>query len=299
MEGWVLYKRPLDELTERDHGVNRLLEAAKKLGVVLKVYTPEQLDVLVTSSSQNQFVVQGSSVKQPDFVIPRVGANVTYSGLALLRQFEHQGVLVCNSSNAISLSKDKLRMMQHLNQAHIPVPKTLLMKFPSTMAWIKQEIGFPLVIKLVSSNKGFGVHLCESPNALEEIMEILSIQLQQKPIILQEYIEDSYGRDLRVFVMGGKVLGCIKRTSSDGFRANYSRGGDVRAFEVTPEIERLALDTANLFDLDITGVDLLFDGEGFQVCEANSAPGFKGIEAVYDVDVAEAILQYILQKKQS
>ena len=143
----------------------------------------------------------------------------------------------------------------------------------------------------MSGAKGFGVHLCELPRALEEIMEIISGQGQPTPMILQEFIKDSYGRDLRVFVLGDEVLGCMQRVSRDGFKANYSRGGTVEPYTLTPEIEHLARSAARLFNLEIAGIDLLFDGECFKICEANSAPGFKGMEEVHDIDVADKIEQ--------
>lgn len=295
MEGWVLYKRPMSELNGTDHGVTRLLEAASQKGLNLKVFTPDQLDVSVSQVHSKTVMLDASCTTLPDFVIPRVGANVSYAALALLRQFEQQGVYVCNRSRTIELAKDKLVMMQMLAYAHLPTPKTLLMKFPMSTDWIKREIGFPLVMKMISGAKGFGVHLCRTPSALEEIMEIISSQLTHTPIILQEFIESSYGQDLRVLVLGGEVIGCMKRVSAgESFKANYSRGGRVETFRLTPEIERLAIETTQLFNLEFAGIDLLFDGNGFKVCEANSSPGFKGIEEVYDIDVAGKVLDYIV-----
>ncbi len=294
MEGWVLCNRPLGELVETTlFGVNRLMEAAKAQKITLKVYSVSELDLFVTHSGEKTAVVNNVRVTLPDFIIPRVGASVSYFGLALIRQLEQLGVYVCNGSDSIVLTRDKLRMAQILNQNHIPIPKTMLMKYPSSVARIRSEIGFPVVIKMVSGTEGFGVHLCESERALEEIMEIISVQLQHSPMLIQEFVKDSYGCDLRVFVLNGKAIACMKRTSEQGFKANYSLGGNVLSYAMTPEIERLACASAELLGLEIAGIDLLFDGDGFKVCEANSSPGFKGIELATDSDIASKFMAYI------
>lgn len=294
MEGWMLYSRPACDLNrDEDHGVYRLLDAAAERGVSLTVYTPNQLDVLVTHADEKTILLEDVRVTRPDFVISRLGANISYKGLALLRTLEHLGVYVCNGSHAHLMSKDKLHMVQLLNHEHIPTPKTMLMKYPASMTRIASEIGFPLVMKMVSGAKGFGVHLCQSEDSLEEIIEILSVQADQTPIILQEFMDDSFGRDLRVFVLGGQVLGCMLRVSGGSFKANYSRGGRVEPYAVTPEIETLALQSAALFGLEIAGIDLLFDNGSFKVCEANSAPGFKGMELASGLDIAGQIMDYI------
>ncbi|MDF1677913.1 MAG: RimK family alpha-L-glutamate ligase [Legionellaceae bacterium] len=295
MEGWLLSNQAASELTEKDHGVHRLVEAAAQKNIKLTVYAPNELDLLVTDADDKTVVVNDSRVTLPDFILPRVGANVSYFGLAMIRQLEQLGVYVCNGSESISMSKDKLRMVQMLNHNHLPTPKTMLVKFPMSMDRVRTEIGFPLVLKMVSGAKGVGVHLCETPHALEEIMEIISAQIHHSPMIVQEFIQSSYGRDLRVFVLGGRVVACMQRSSGRGFKANYSLGGSVKSYPMTPEIEHLACESAALFGLEIAGIDLLFDGDGFKVCEANSAPGFKGIELASNIDIASQVLEHIRQ----
>jgi RimK family alpha-L-glutamate ligase len=186
-------------------------------------------------------------------------------------------------------------MMQILNHHHIPTPKTMLVKFPMSMDRICSEIGFPLVLKMVSGSEGFGVHLCETKHALKEIMEIISSQIHHSPMIVQEFIKGSYGRDLRVFVLGGKAIACMQRTADSGFKANFSLGGKIDLYPLTPEIEHLACRTAELFGLEVAGVDLLFDGSGFKVCEANTAPGLKGIEHASKLDIAGMVFDHVRQ----
>ena len=295
MEGWMLYNKPEAGTTERTYALPRWIETAKKKNIPLKIYGTEELDLLVTHADEKTVVINDSRVTLPDFVIPRVGASVTYFGLAVIRQLEQLGVHVCNGSASIAMSKDKLQMMQVLTHHHIPTPRTMLVKFPMSMSRVCSEIGFPLVLKMVSGSEGFGVHLCETKHALEEILEIISSQIHHSPMIVQEFIKSSYGRDLRIFVLNGKAIACMQRTADRGFKANFSRGGRIETHPITPEIERLACATAELFGLDIAGIDLLFDGSGFKVCEANSAPGLKGIERASNIDIAGMVLDYVQQ----
>ncbi len=293
MEGWLLCNRPESGLTEKDYTPPRLVEAANRKNIPLKIYGVDELELLVTHADEKTVVLNDARMTLPDFVIPRVGASVSYFGLALIRQLEQLGVYVCNSSDAIATARDKLKMIQLLNHHHVPTPKTMLVKFPMSMDRVCKEIGFPLVLKMVSGTEGFGVHLCETRGALEEIMEIISSQIHHRPMVVQEFIKSSYGRDLRVFVLGGKAIACMQRTSAKGFKANYSLGGTVEPYPITPEIEQLSCETAKLFGLEVAGIDLLFDGCGFRVCEANSAPGFKGIELASQLDLAGEVLEYV------
>ncbi|MDX2345742.1 MAG: RimK family alpha-L-glutamate ligase [Legionella sp.] len=295
MEGWLLFNQPESGLTETDYTPPRLVQAATQKNIPLKIYGSHELDLLVTHADERSIVANNSRVTLPDFIIPGVGASVSYFGLALIRQLEQLGVYVCNGSAAISMARDKLQMIQMLSHHHLPTPKTMLVKFPMSMKRIASEIGFPLVLKMVSGTEGFGVHLCETKHALQEIMEIISSQIHQSPMIVQEFIKSSYGRDLRVFVLGGKAIACMQRTSTRGFKANFSLGGTVASYPITPEIEHLACATAELFGLEIAGIDLLFDGSSFKVCEANSAPELKGIELASQLDIATQIIEHVQQ----
>ncbi len=296
MIGWILYSKKQDELTESDNGVNRLLEAAASKNIELKVYRPEQFELAVTRDDRKSILIDNVPTPLPDFIIPRLGAYTTYFALAVIRQLEYLGVYSCNSSQSIEIVKDKLRMHQILAQSNFPTPKTMLVKFPVDINIVKTEIGFPMIIKNITGSEGAGIYLCESENRFLDLMELIYSNNSQANIILQEFIQTSHGKDLRVFVLGGRVIGCMKRFSTTSFKANFSRGGSVESFELTPEIEWLAVETARLVDLDISGIDLLFTDDGFQVCEANSSPGFKGLELVVGNNIAEQILDYITVK---
>ena len=172
----------------------------------------------------------------------------------------------------------------------------MLVKFPVELEVVRREIGFPLVIKNVTGTQGSGIYLCESEEKFLDVVELIYSNNSKANIILQEFIEKSRGTDLRAFVLGGRVIGCMQRTSEKSFKANFSKGAKVEPFELTPEIEWLATESARLANLDIAGIDLLFDEEGYKICEANSAPGFKGMEKAIGESIAEDILDYIILK---
>lgn len=295
MKGWILYSKKQDAIKpEKDHGVTRLMEAASAKGVQLDVLTPNQFELVVSRDDTRSILVDEQPTPPPDFIIPRLGSHTTYFALAVIRQLERLGVYSCNGSRTIETVKDKLQMHQLLAQSNLPTPKTMLVKFPMDIGIVKSEIGFPAIIKNVTGSEGTGIYLCESEEKFTDLMELIYSNNDKANIIIQEFLQKSRGKDLRVFVLGGKVIGCMKRSSSSkaSFKANFSRGGNVEPFKLTPEIEWLATETARLVGLDIAGIDLLFDKQGFKICEANSSPGFKGLEMVVGKNVAEQILDY-------
>lgn len=297
MKGFIIYSKTEKDLTRQDdYSVMRMLEAAKQKNITLSVISPNQFEMIVTRNDTKSILINNEHVGLPDFVIPRLGSNTTYYAFAVIRQLEHLGIYVCNDSNAIASVRDKLHMHQLISHSNLPTPKTMLVKFPIEIDMISQEIGFPLVIKNVIGTQGKGIYLCNSEEKFIDVMELIYANNNHANIILQEFIQTSRGRDLRAFVLGGRVIGCMRRFSENSFKANFSKGGNVEQFELTPEIEWLATETAKLFNLDIAGIDLLFDKNGFKICEANSAPGFKGMEKVVGTRIAEDILDYISLK---
>lgn len=294
MKGWILYKRSQQELSVIDHGVNRLLAAAAALQITLKVYKPEQFELIVNGDDKKSILLDGSRVALPDFLIPRLGAETSYFALAVIRQLEKSGVYTCNNTHSIETVRDKMLLSQLFAQSDLPFPKTMLVKFPVPLEVVEREIGFPLVIKNISGARGIGIHLCESPTGFRDLMDLIASHGSNHQMILQEFVTTSYGRDLRVFVLGNKVIGCMQRTAKDSFKANFSLGGEVSPYPVTAEIEQLAIDCARLFNLEIAGIDLLFAENGFKICEANSSPGFKGMEQAMNKDIAIQILEYVV-----
>lgn len=295
MKGWILYKRNKAELTEVDHGVNRFLSVAASMQIELEVYRPDEFELVINCDDKKSILLNDERVSLPDFLLPRLGAETSYFALAIIRQLEKLGVYTCNHSVAIETVRDKMFFSQLLAQSDLPFPKTMLVKFPVSVAVVEREIGFPLVIKNIAGARGIGIHLCETAQSFRDLMELIATQNGNCQMILQEFIAASYGRDLRILVLGGKVIGCMQRKAKDSFKANYSLGGEVSPYPVTPEIEKLAINCANLFNLEIAGVDLLFDTDGFKICEANSSPGFKGMELATGHNIASQILSYIIR----
>lgn len=294
IRGLIIYHTPADKLVEKDYNIIRLLEVARSREIDLKVVLPEQFELVVTRDDRKSILIDDKQIPLPDFVLPRLGSKTGHFALSVIRQLEYLGVYVCNTANAIESVKDKLYMHQKLAHSSLATPHTMLAKFPIDVALVKREIGFPLIIKNVTGMQGTGIYLCDSEEKFTDVMELIYTNNSNANIILQEFVATSRGQDVRVFVVGGKVVACMKRFSKTSFKSNVSRGGDVTEFELSPEGEWLATETARLLGLDIAGIDLLFDENGFKICEANSAPGFIGLEKITGKIIAETMLDYIL-----
>lgn len=294
MRGWILYSDSANQLKPETYEIERLISVAKEQKIDLEVFRPEQFELIVTQDDRKSVLVDGKVLPLPDFLLPRMGAGTTYFALAVIRHLERLGVKTFNSASSIDIVKDKLYTHQILAEHNFPVPKTMLAKYPIDVDLVESSIGFPIVIKTLSGSQGSGVFLVESKSKFEDIMEFINATRSNANIILQEFIESSKGRDLRVFTIGGRAVAAMKRTSQDGsFKANFSRGGLVEPVELTPEMEWLATETSRILNLDIAGIDLLFDGDHFKICEANSSPGFEGIEQACNVNIAEEIYNFI------
>ena len=294
MKGWILYKHSELELKPETYEINRLLEVAKENNIEMRVLTPEQFELIVTRDDRKSILLDGETVSLPDFLLPRMGAETSYYALAIIRHMESLGVHTFNSSQSIETVKDKLYSHQILAKADIAFPKTMLAKYPINVNLVEKQFGFPLIVKTLSGSMGSGVFLSGSKSKFIDLMEIIRSTKSNVNFILQEFVKTSMGRDLRVIIIGGRAVACMERVAKEGdFKANFSRGGLVRSFEMTPEIEWLATETASVFGLEIAGIDLLFDGEHFKVCEANSSPGFEGVESCCGIDIAQEMYNFI------
>lgn len=294
MKGWILYKDSANHLKPETYEIHRFVEIAKEEGIDLLVVQPEQLDLTVTREDKRSILLESEPVELPDFILPRMGAGTTYFALAIIRHLERLGVYSVNSSQSIETVKDKLYTHQILAENNLPVPKTMLVKFPINADLVEKNIGFPVIVKTLSGTQGSGVFLSESKSSFKDLMQLIEATNKTANIILQEFISASKGRDLRVITIGCRVVACMQRIAQEGeFKANYSIGGKVEQYEVTPEIEWLATQTSQLLNLDIAGIDLLFDKDHFKVCEANSSTGFEGIESCCDINVPKEIYHFI------
>ena len=293
MSGWILYKKDIEESYE----IQRLVEEFEKQDISIRVVNPQDVDIFVDRDDRKSIRVSGKLRKLPDFDLPRTGSGTTYFIKAIIRHLERMGVILINGSNSIDAVKDKLYTQQILGQSNLPVPKTLLVKHPIDVEFVESNIGYPAIIKTLSGSFGAGVFMAETRKQLKQLIKMAEITNENYDIIIQEYIKDSYGKDLRVFVLNGKVVGCMMRQSTDDdFRANITRGGEGIPYQITEEIEWLGGECARLLNLDVAGVDLLFDNGGYKICEVNSSPGFEGMDKYCKTNIAEQIVTYVKYK---
>ena len=291
MNVWILHK------TGTDFETQRLVEVFTNMGMVASVVIPSLFDIVVHLVHKEKIYYDGNLVKLPDLLLTRTGSGTDYFTGAVIRQIEKLGVIVVNSCSATELVKDKLATHQQLTTHLIPTPKTMLLHFPVKTKVIKDEIGFPCVVKVITGSYGKGVHLCHNKKQFEATIELIDHLGSKKTLIVQEFISATDNKDLRVLVIGGKVLGAMRRSAPDGdFRANITNGGIGEPFKLTDEIEHIARETTKVMGLDIAGVDLLFDKNGYKVCECNSAPGFEGFEKFVGIDVAQSIANFVFLK---
>ena len=293
MNGWILYKNQIEESYE----TQKLVDEFKLQDIKVRVVHPDDVDIFVDRDDRKSILVAGKARKLPDFVIPRTGSGTTYYIKAIIRHLERLGVILINGSDSIDNVKDKLYTQQVLGESNLPVPKTLLVKHPINVEWVEQNIGFPVIIKTLSGSFGAGVFLTENKKQFEQLVKMAEITSKSYNIIVQEFIKDSWGKDIRVFVLNQKVVGCMMRQSTDeDFRANITRGGEGIPYQITEEIEWLGGESARLLGLDIAGVDLLFDNGNYRICEVNSSPGFEGMDKYTNTNIAEQIVNFVKHK---
>ncbi|ELR67109.1 Ribosomal protein S6 glutaminyl transferase [Photobacterium marinum] len=236
---------------------------------------------------------EGEELTGFDAIIPRIGADITFYGCSVLRQFEMMDVFSVNQSIAISRSRDKLRSLQLLSRKGIGMPITGFASKPDDVPdLIKMVGGAPLVIKLLEGTQGIGVVLAETQKAAESVIE--AFMGLKANIMVQEFIEEAGGADIRCFVIGDKVIAAMKRQAADGeFRSNLHRGGSATLIRITPEERKTAVAAAKAMGLSVAGVDLLRSKRGPLVMEVNSSPGLEGIETATGKDIAGMIVEHI------
>ena len=274
------------------YSTSRLVDAAKQRGHEVRVINPLRCYMNITSHRPS-IHYNGEELDGFEAVIPRIGASVTFYGCAVVRQFEMMGVYPLNESVAITRSRDKLRSLQLLARKGIGLPVTGFAHSPDDIQdVIKMVGGAPLVIKLLEGTQGIGVVLAETEKAAESVIEaFLGLKAN---ILVQEFIGEAGGSDIRCFVVGEKVVAAMKRTGKEGeFRSNLHRGGSAELIRITPEERSTAVRSAKAMGLRVCGVDLLRSNHGPVVLEVNSSPGLEGIEEATGVDVAGAIIRFI------
>ncbi len=292
-KGWMLVKQKFMDSYE----TQRLLEEFGNHDIEVKLIDPNEIDIFVNKENKQSILVNGKSLPLPKFVFPRTGSGTTYYIKAVIRHFERMGVPVINSSEAIDNVKDKLYTHQILAQSNLDIPNTMLLKHPIDIDFVEKNIGFPVIVKKISGSYGRGVFLCENKKQLNQLVTMAELSKKSYDIIIQEFVKDTWGKDLRVFVVNNKVVGCMMRQSTDeDFRANLSRGGEGFPYEVNEQIEWLSSESSKALGLDVAGVDLLFQNGGYKICEVNSNPGFEGMEMFTKKNIAGEIVSFIKLK---
>jgi ribosomal protein S6--L-glutamate ligase len=280
------------------YSTRRLQEAAIQRGHDVQLINP--LRCYMNIASHNPSIhYRGHELPKFDAVIPRIGASITFYGTALLRQFEMMDTYCMNRSIAITRSRDKLRCLQLLSSKGVGLPITGFSHSPGDIQDLITMVGgAPLVIKLLEGTQGIGVVLAETNKAAESVLEaFLGLKVN---IMVQEYIKESKGADVRCLVVGGKVVAAMERKAKPGeFRSNLHRGGSSRAVELTAAERETALLAADLMGLNVAGVDMLRSERGPLIMEVNSSPGLEGIEKATGVDVAGSIIEFVEQNYQS
>jgi ribosomal protein S6--L-glutamate ligase len=274
------------------YSTRRLVEAAKQRGHEVSVIDPLRCYMNINSTSPT-IHYKGESLSDFDAVIPRIGASISFYGTAVVRQFEMKGVFSVNESVAITRARDKLRSLQLLSRKGIGLPITGFAHSPDdTEDLINMVGGAPVVIKLLEGTQGLGVVLAETSNAAKSVVEAF-FNLDAN-IMIQEYIKEAKGADLRCFVVNGKVVAAMQRQGPAGeFRSNLHRGGSAKLIKITPEERATAVRAAHIMGLNIAGVDILRSARGPLVMEVNASPGLEGIEKATNKDVAGMIIKFI------
>lgn len=274
------------------YSTTKLVENAEKRGHEVDVIDPLRCYMNITSHKPS-IHFKGEPLEGYSAIIPRIGASITFYGTAVVRQFEMMGVYSVNESVAISRSRDKLRSLQLLSRRGIGLPVT---GFSHATMYTQDLIdlagGSPLVIKLLEGTQGIGVVLAETNNAAESVIE--AFRGLKQNILVQEFIKEADAKDVRCFVVGGKVVASMMRTGKKGdFRSNIHRGGKAEHIKITPEERSTAVRAAKVMGLNVAGVDILRSNHGPVVMEVNSSPGLEGIEAASGKNVAEIIITFI------
>ena len=274
------------------YSTRRLKEAAIQRGHQVKVLNTLKFAIDLEEGAPDLYFRQ-KQLSHYDAVLPRIGASITYFGTAVVRQFAQMDVFCANSSAGIANSRDKLRGLQILSRHHIGIPQTTFVRDKKDVLPAIQRVGgAPVVIKLLEGTQGIGVLLAETVKSAEAIIELL--QSQKQNVLVQKFIAESKGKDIRAFVVGDRVVGAMRRVAQgQEFRSNVHRGGRTEQVKLTPEYKQTAVRAAQIMGLRIAGVDMLEGKDGPQVVEVNSSPGLEGIERCTQLDIAGSIMDYI------
>ena len=276
----------------KSYSTRRLREAAVQRGHHVKVLNTLKFAIDLRRGEPDLYFRQ-KQLSHYDAVLPRIGASITYFGTAVVRQFEQMDVFSANSSAGILNSRDKLRSLQILSRHQLGIPQTTFVRDKKdVLPAIDRVGGAPIVIKLLEGTQGIGVLLAETIESAESIIELL--QSQKQNVLIQKFVAESRGRDIRAFVVGDQVVGAMRRVAQgQEFRSNVHRGGSTESIELPDEYQETAVRAAQILGLRVAGVDMLEGADGPQIMEVNSSPGLEGIERCTQLDIAGSIMDYI------
>lgn len=276
-----------------NYSTKRLVEEAEKRGHTAKVIKYKNC-YLSLDSKRPEVFYKGKKLSDFDAIIPRISNRMTRYGCAILRQFEMQGTWTVSSSIAITRARDKLRSAQILTKSGVETPKTLVSRNTADLDDLLEQIGLPVIIKLASGTHGNGVVLADTKKAAKSALQAFYLYNEDGTnILLQEYIKESAGTDIRAFVVGSKVVASMKRQSlDDDFRSNLHKGGEGTIIKLTDAEKKMAVKAAKAMGLHVAGVDLMRSARGPLVLEVNASPGF-GIEKITKRNIAGKIIEYV------
>lgn len=274
------------------YSTRRLKEAAEQRGHTVKVLNTLKFAIDLEEGSPELYFRQ-KRLSHYDAVLPRIGASITYYGTAVVRQFQEMDVFCANTAHGIANSRDKLRSLQILSRHHIGLPRTTFVRDrKDVLPAIERVGGAPVVIKLIEGTQGIGVLLAESVKQAESIIELL--QSQKQNVLIQKFVAESKGKDIRAFVVGDQVVAAMRRVAQgQEFRSNVHRGGVAEPVELDERYRETAVRCAQILGLRVAGVDMLEGKDGPQVMEVNSSPGLEGIETCTELDIAGSIVDYL------
>ena len=277
------------------YSTDRLVEEGEKRGHKMEVIDPLKCDIIIEKEKPTIYY-KDRYLDYVDAIIPRIGASITFYGCAVVRQFEMMNVFTIATSDAIQRSRDKLRSLQRLSKAGIGMPKTVFTNYSRDVEEVIAHVGgVPVIIKLLEGTQGLGVVLAETKNAAESVLEAFN-GLEAR-VIVQEFIKEAKGADIRALIVDGQVIGAMKRQGKEGeFRSNLHRGGTANIIKLSDAELRLATNAARVLKLPVCGVDMLQSARGPLLLEVNSTPGLEGIEEATGKNIAKSIIAYIEKK---
>ncbi|MDO6595645.1 30S ribosomal protein S6--L-glutamate ligase [Oceanihabitans sp. 2_MG-2023] len=274
------------------YSTSRLVKEGERRGHQIEVIDPLKCDIIIEQQKPTIYY-KDRYLNYVDAIIPRIGASITFYGCAVVRQFEEMGVFTIVTSDAIQRSRDKLRSLQRLSKAGIGMPKTVFTNYSRDVEEVIEHVGgVPVIIKLLEGTQGLGVVLAETKNAAESVLEAFN-GLEAR-VIVQEFIGEAKGADLRALIVNGQVVGAMKRQGKEGeFRSNLHRGGSANVIKLSEPELKLAIQSAKALKLPVCGVDMLQSSRGPLILEVNSTPGLEGIEHATGKNIAKSIITYI------